>query len=217
MAHVFVFVEGRQVWFDLFLNDLNKRRYEYSRVDGGTGFIQPNAREIHLMDITLPKGSIPQLMSDLSPLAYRAINTESSQKDAAEKLAKGLRVAGGFRAIYPELDEPVLVRDIPLIEPSLLKIVKKLEKIFILGWFVKRKRKKLWVLWKDIKVSEVPYIGRYLDMAFRFLREDKPIEEYKSSGEVRHKWINVMPIGIKDDWHHLESELKGLPEGGELI
>lgn len=174
MAHVFAFVEGRKTWFDLFLNDLNKRRYEYSCIDGNRRFIQPNAREIHLMNISVPKDAVPQLLSDLSPFAYRAVNTVSEQKDAAAKLAKALRVMGGFRAIYPEFDKPTK-----------------------------------WV--------KVPFVGKYLDKVARFFREDKPFEEYKPSGELRHKWINVIPIGIKDDWCHPESEVKGLPKGGELI
>ena len=217
MVHVFVFVEGRKTWFDLFLSDLNKRRYEYRTINGGTSFIQPNSREIHLMDISIPKDAVPQLLSDLAPFAYRMDDTVSDQKDKAEMLAKGIRVAGGFKPIYPEFDKPVFVKDIIVIEPNVLKLVKRIERILVLGWFVKRKRKKLWALWKDRKVIEVPYIGRYLDMAFRFLRAEKPLEEYKSSGELRHKWINVMPIGIKDDWCHPESEIGGLPAGGELI
>ena len=96
MAHVFILAEGREAWMKLFLKDLGERRYEYKMNNGNSGYVQPNAREIKLFDISIPESSISSLMADLSPFAE---NT-SKQRGKAHLFANLLRESGNLRSIY---------------------------------------------------------------------------------------------------------------------
>ena len=122
MAHVFGFAEARKTWLDVFLDDLSERRYPYTMNTGQVGWIQPNVREIKLLDVSVPEECIPQLMSDLSPFASPNMSLASGSKAKAMQLAKGLRIAGGFKSLFPEEDVPILVKDIPSILPSTKKV-----------------------------------------------------------------------------------------------
>jgi len=208
MVHLFVFAEGREPYMSNFIGDLKKRSYSYNRTDGGMGWLQCNPREIKLLDISVPKEALPTLLSDLSPFAYRAKNTVSDQKDKAALLAKTLRLAGNMKAIYPEFDEPVKWKEIPTIFSS-LSFIKKIARVPLIGRILKH--------WKEKEVRKAKFIGRYLDLLARFFRPDVPEEEYKSSGEVRKMWVNVMPIGYKEDWYNPDALWSGLPKGGEMI
>jgi len=75
--------------------------------------------------------------------------------------------------------------------------------------------------WLDKDVMETPYIGKDLSNLFMSIRPFKPVEEYKHSGETRHAWVNVIPIGIMDDTYETgETDMGMLPKtskGAELV
>lgn len=174
MAHVFVFVEGRKVWMDLFLSDLSKRLYHYKLNNGMLGYIMPNAREIKLLDISVPEGCIPQLMGDLHPIA---LNT-SFLRGKARLLSKVLRFLGKLKPVEKEL--------YPLKWKSNNRILNQIKRR--LAIFLFKRGIGIW--------EEIPY---------------------QTSGQVRHRWINIIPIGYGDDPKHSDSGLPMLPVGGELI
>jgi len=99
MAHVFVLVEARKLWMDIFLGDLTKRRYPYPMMNGKMGLMQPNIREVKLLDISVPEASMPYLLSDLSPF----IDSSSASKKHAALMGKMLRILGRLKPIYPTL------------------------------------------------------------------------------------------------------------------
>ena len=96
MAHVFLLVEGRELWMDIFLNDLLKKRYFYKRGDGQSGYIQPNPREIKIFDVSLNEQCIPALMNDLTPFA----NNTTKLRGKAHILSETLRNVAGLHSIY---------------------------------------------------------------------------------------------------------------------
>jgi hypothetical protein len=168
MAHVFVVIEGRELWVNLFLEDLLKRRYSYPMMNGMTGYIEPNPREIRLFDITIPEASVPQLMSDLAPFSK---NT-SLLRGKAYFLRKLVLMFGKLKPVDEEL--------YPFEWKS--KIGKKL------AMFLFKKGIGIW--------KEIPY---------------------KSTYEVRHKWLNIIPIGYGEDHKEPNTGLVCSPKGGELI
>ena len=58
MAHVFVLVEARDTWMDIFIGDLLKRRYPYTMQNGQVAFMQPNPREVKLFDISVSPSAL---------------------------------------------------------------------------------------------------------------------------------------------------------------
>jgi len=170
MAHVLVLVEGRETWMNVFLNDLLKRRYPYTMMNGQMGMIQPNPREVKLFDISIPEESISFLMEDLAPFA--GSHGESSvSKTKAKLLADVLGFSAGLNPIG---------------------------------------------LNKKTRFYSLPVIGKVID---RFLRYFKPakFKGFKPSNEVRKQWVNIMPIGWKEDPKDPNSPIVNLPKGGELI
>ena len=173
MAHVFVLVEAREHYMDLFIQDMTERRYPSKRLDGQWSGVQPNLREIKLFDISVPEETIPYLMSDLAPYATPEKNAlDSPMKKLATFLMKGVREFAGLYPIYPE---------------------------------------------PDTKWKKIPIVGKFLNKVARTFSKWEPKEEYKASGEVRHQWVNVMPVGWKEDQKDPKSTMFWLPTGGELV
>lgn len=104
MAHVFVGVEARKIWMDRFRTDLERRRYPYESIKGGTSFVQPNVREVKLFDITLPEDCMPYLMQDLQPVMLPA----SGKKKLILKIVRLFtRLIGrftGFRTVTGDFE-----------------------------------------------------------------------------------------------------------------
>lgn len=172
MAHVFVGVEWRKVWGDLFLADLLKRRYPYKDMDGLTRMVQPNPREIKFYNISLPKECIPYLMRDIAPYAGNSpASLYSPLKNKAGTIARVARLIGGLKPFKPIPD----------------------------SWVVR-----------------IPFVGKFLNKIVKLFKTE-PALDYKASGEVRHQWINVMPIGWKEDNYDPSSDMRYLPKGGELV
>lgn len=201
MAHVFVLLEAREVWMQTFLNDLLERRYPYQMTNGNVGLIQPNPREIKLFDISLPKECIPLLMGDLAPFAHKAPRTDSPLKDKAGMVAGVIREAGGLKPFndltkaVSELEEDE-IKDMTVKEaPIVGKYYKKLSNC----WFAKLPfiKKKVRVLGYAL-VKDLPFVGEYLNKLVRAKMRDD-LSMFKATEEVRHSWVNVMPIGWKED------------------
>ena len=74
--------------------------------------------------------------------------------------------------------------------------------------------KKTWLV-------KIPKIGKWLDRGVRIiLKEKPPAKEYEHSGETRHQWVNVLPIGWTTDEKDPNSKMGYLPKvegGGELV
>lgn len=96
MAHILVLCEARKVWKDAFIQDLTERRYPYEMMDGGLGSIQPQVREVQLLDIVVPETSIPYVMADLSPF----VDLNSPSKRMAWLAGKLIRTIGRLKPIY---------------------------------------------------------------------------------------------------------------------
>ncbi len=96
MAHAFVLVEGRKLWLDLFIEDLTERRYAHQMADGTLGAIQPNVREVKLLDISIPEQCLPSLMSDLAPYA----KDTSRLRGLANTFANTIRKVTKLHSIY---------------------------------------------------------------------------------------------------------------------
>jgi len=94
MAHLFVIVEGREVWMKKFLSDLTNRRYPMKTKRGIVHF-EPNVREVKLLDISVPEDSLPYLLRDLAPF----IDSNSPIKRKVKWLARLLRLLFGVKPV----------------------------------------------------------------------------------------------------------------------
>ncbi len=172
MAHAIIGLEGRELWLDIFLADLLKRRYPYHDMDGLTRMIQPNPREIKFFDISLPKECIPFLMKDIAPYVANSSNSlYSPLKNKVGVVARVARLIGGLKPFQPIPD----------------------------SWVVK-----------------IPVVGKFLNKIVMLFKTE-PVLDYETSGELRHQWVNVMPIGWKEDNYDPTSTMRYLPKGGELV
>jgi len=96
MAHVLCLAEARKIWKDAFLQDLSERRYPYEQMTGELGLIQPQVRELMILDVVVPETSISFLMADLSPF----IDLNSPSKRKAWLAGTLIRSIAGLKPIY---------------------------------------------------------------------------------------------------------------------
>lgn len=168
MAHVLVFAEGRETWYNLFVNDLTERRYMHKMANGGLAAIQPNVREVHLLDISVPEQCIPSLMADLSPYAKDTSRFRGLANLFANLLRKTFRLHSIYDT-YPFCNEP---------------------------WHIR--------------------IKNYVLESFR-LKPKPKVLEYKPTFEVRHKWVNIIPVGwFEDKFVKCAKERPTYPAGREI-
>lgn len=168
MAHVFVLAEGRELWMDLFLSDLLKRRYPYKMNNGMLGYIQPNPREVKLFDISVPEQCIPSLMSDL---ASGYANNDTKLRGVAHRISGTIRELAGLHSINTL--------------PPIIELT----------------------FWKKVKKLVLMVLGRW---------EEERID-YQPTHEVRCKWLNIIPMGWKEDHKNPEDTRAMLPYGSELL
>lgn len=126
MAHVLTLVEGPDIWYKIFLYDLENRQYTYKGTHNQIGIIGPNIREIHILDISVPEQNLEDLLSDLAPFTYDS----SKQKKSAVFMRKAIWLMGKLSSFF----KGVKLKKIPGVEPS-ENVRRKALNIMPLFWF----------------------------------------------------------------------------------
>jgi len=114
------------MWYELFLQDLESQQYTYQATHNQIGVIGPMAREIHLLDITVPEQNLKDLLADLAPYT----TTSSKQKTSAVLVKKAIWLAGQVSALF----KGSKLKPIPDVKAT-YSLRKKAMNIMPLFWF----------------------------------------------------------------------------------
>lgn len=126
IAHVGVIIEGPKIWYELFLQDMEKQQYTYKATHGQIGIIGPMIRELHFLDITVPEQCLPELFADLAPY----VRPTTKQKTMALFIRKAIWFAGKFSSFF----KGTTLHPIPDVKSS-GNIRRKALNIMALAWF----------------------------------------------------------------------------------